>query len=186
MSGPEATPPGSRSETSSVSTFITSPDLLRLFDYWRSKRQGRPMPAKNDIDPVEIGWALSRIFLMDYAPENGFIYRLAGSEVSEVFGRSNLKGLNLRDILPPEGAQIVEDRWAPLVQDSAVICMKGLVYLAAERTPLGERLLLPLADAADGPVTGLIGMTICEWVTGDVPAELKQSPIEAIPVSSIP
>ena len=186
MSGPQATSPESQSEMSPLSDFISNPDLRKLFDYWRSKRQGRPLPSKSDIDPVEIGWALSRIFLMDYEPDSGFSYRLAGTDVSEVFGRSNLKGLNLRDILSPEGAQLVEGRWAPLVQDSAVICMKGMVYLAAERTPMGERLLLPLADESDGPVTGLIGMTICEWVAGDVPAELQQSPIQAIPVSSIP
>ncbi|GAB4225390.1 MAG: hypothetical protein Tsb0032_31360 [Kiloniellaceae bacterium] len=183
---PDRVPPAEGREGSTVASTLTHPDLLKFFDYWRSKRDGRLMPAKGDIDPIEIGWALSRIFLMDYAPETGFTYRLAGAEISEVFGRSNLKGLNLRDVLPPEGARIVEARWAPLVRDSAVICMKGMIYLAAERTPLGERLLLPLADDAEGPVTGLIGMTICEWVAGDVPTEMKQSPIWAIPVTSIP
>ena len=166
--------------------FISDPDLRKLFDYWRGKRQGRPMPSKDDIDPVEIPWALNRIFLMDYDPKDSFRYRLAGSEISGVFGRSNLKGLTFSDILPPKGAQVVKERWTPLTERPAALSMKGLVYLAAERAPVGERLLLPLADTAGGPVTGVLGMTVCKWVTGLMPGEVKQSPLQVLPVSEIP
>lgn len=166
--------------------FLSDPDLRRLFDYWRGKRNGRPMPAKDDIDPIEIPWALTRIFLMDYDPAEGFRYRLAGSEISNVFGRNNLKGLTFADILPPEGARVVAERWAPMIEQRAAISMKGLVYLAAERVPVGERVLLPLADSAEGPVTGVLGMTVCEWLSGIEPGEVKQSPLKILPVAEIP
>lgn len=169
-----------------VSKLLSEPDLFRLLDYWRDKRKGRPMPAKNDIDPLEIPWALNRIFLASYSPQDGFRYRLAGAEVATVFGRSNLKDLTMSDILPPDRARFVEGRWMPLVEDRAMIVMKGMIYLAAERTPIGERLILPLADEADGPVTGAFGMTICKWLTGDVPQEVKVSQIEYVPVDRIP
>jgi hypothetical protein len=64
--------------------------------------------------------------------------------------------------------------------------MKGLVYLAAERTPIGERVLLPLADESGGKVTGVLGMTVCEWIAGSVPAEIMHSSVKAIPVTTIP
>ena len=32
---------------------IANADLQTLFDYWAGKRQGRPMPSRADIDPVE-------------------------------------------------------------------------------------------------------------------------------------
>lgn len=169
-----------------VSTLLSAPDLFRFLDYWRGKRNGRPMPAKADIDPLEIPWALSRIFLASYSPQDGFRYRLAGAEVASVFGRSNLKGLAMSDILPPDRAKFVEGRWMPLVEDRAMIVMKGMVYLAAERTPIGERLILPLADEAGGPVTGAFGMTVCEWLAGDVPQEVKLSQIEYVAVDTIP
>ncbi|GAB4352387.1 MAG: hypothetical protein Kow00114_01060 [Kiloniellaceae bacterium] len=173
-------------EAAAFDGFISDPDLRRLFDYWRGKRNGRPMPAKDDIDPIEIPWALTRIFLMDYEPDAGFRYRLAGSEISSVFGRGNLKGLSFADILPPEGARVVAERWAPMIEQRAAISMKGLVYLAAERVPIGERILLPLADSANGPVTGVLGMTVCEWVSGVAPGEVKQSPVNVLPVAEIP
>ena len=172
--------------TGVVSKLLSEPALFRILDYWRGKRAGRVMPSKADIDPLEIPWALSRIFLASYSPEDGFRYRLAGAEVANVFGRSNLKGLAMTDILPAERARFVEGRWAPLVQDRAMIVMKGMIYLAAERTPIGERLILPLADEADGPVTGAFGMTVCEWLTGDVPQDVKVSQIEYVPVDTIP
>lgn len=173
-------------EAAAFDTFISDPDLRRLFDYWRGKRNGRPMPARDDIDPIEIPWALTRIFLMDYDPAAGFTYRLAGSEIASVFGRSNLKGLTFADILPPEGARVVAGRWAPIIEQRAAISMKGLVYLAAERVPVGERVLLPLADSADGPISGVLGMTVCEWLSGIEPGAVKQSPLNILPVAEIP
>lgn len=174
------------SGSGAVSKLLSEPHLFRLLDYWRSKRNGRDMPSRADIDPLEIPWALSRLYLTSYSPDDGFRYRLAGAEVSSVFGRSNLKGLKMGDILSPDRARFVENRWMPLVRDRALIVMKGMIYLAAERTPIGERLVLPLADETDGPVTGTLGMTVCEWLVGDVPQEVKDSQVEYVPVSEIP
>ena len=178
------TPAGA--EESPLAACVSSPDLLRLFDYWRGKRQGRPMPARRDIDPLEIGWALSRIYLMDYDPKEGFTYRLAGTEVASVFGRSNLKGLNLRDVVKPGRWTLIEGAWMQAVDGPSVVCMTGMVYYGVDRTSVGERLLMPLADSVDGPVNGLLGMTVTDWITGDVPEELKLAKVEALPVSEIP
>lgn len=142
------------------------------------------MPARRDVDPLEIPWALSKIFLIDYEPPDVFRYRLAGQEVSDVFGR-NLKGCTLEDILSPDGHVRVTKRWMNLVETKSVIAMKGLVYLPADRIPVGERLLLPLAEEPDGPVTGLLGMTECEWVNGPVTGEHKMSDIEIYPAAEI-
>ncbi|MFN3461547.1 MAG: PAS domain-containing protein [Oceanibaculum sp.] len=166
--------------------FIEDDRLRRLFAYWCAKRKGRPMPARADIDPTEIPWALPQIFLVDYTPESGFCYRLAGTDLSSIYGHSNLKGMTLEDILGPEKAAVVKSRWLPLVEHKQVLCMKGVVYLPTDRTPIGERLMLPLADAADGPVTGLLGMTVCEWHRGEVAEELKLSRVKTLSVSMIP
>ncbi|MEO3430387.1 PAS domain-containing protein [Pelagibius sp. CAU 1746] len=167
-------------------SFLEKPDLRRLFDYWRSLRRGRLMPSKNDIDPLDIGWALSRVFLMDYRPAEGFTYRLAGTEVSSVFGHSNLKGLNLRDVVKPERLALIESAWTRVAEDQSVVCMSGMVYHGVDRTSIGERLLLPLADEAGGPVTGLLGMTVANWVTGEVTEEMRAIDVKAIPVEEIP
>ena len=72
-----------------------------------------------------------------------------------------------------------------LVETPAVLCMKGLVYLPKDRVPMGERIMLPLAEAPGGPVSGLIGMTVCKWVAGPVRSEHKYADIQVVGVDSI-
>ena len=171
---------------STIADLVSEPALLKLFDYWCGKRQGRPMPAKEDIDPIEIPWALNRIFLMDYSPDDGFRYRLAGEEISKVFGHGNLRGLRFADIMSEEGARTVEERWTTMVRDRSILSMTGMIYYAAERSAVGERLLMPLADDAAGPVTGTVGMTIYEWLPGETVAPGIQSRLTTLPVADIP
>lgn len=144
------------------------------------------MPALADLDPLDFAWALSRVSLLDYAPESGFRYRLAGGEPSAVFGHGNLKGLTFRDLMSPEGARIVEERWLPVVTERSICCMTGMVYLAAEQTAIGERIVLPLASRPDGPVDCVLGMTVCHWTQSDTAKDVQLSRCEYIPVSEIP
>lgn len=166
--------------------FLKSKEIRDLLDYWRRARKGRLMPSKSDIRPEEIPWALSRVFLLDYGPDSGFRYRLAGADVARMFRRSNLKGLGLTDILPAPQAELVTRRWMPIVQGPCVLHMRGMVYFAAERVPLGERLLMPLSDDESSAVTGVLGMTVFEWVSGPVADQAKLPEIESILVGAIP
>jgi hypothetical protein len=88
--------------------------------------------------------------------------------------------------MAPDAARFVESRWMPMVERRAVACMKGMIYLASDRTPIGERLMMPLADEVGGPVTGVLVMTVCEWLSGDAPQEVKSAQINYIPVAEIP
>ena len=45
---------------------------------------------------------------------------------------------------------------------------------------------MPLSDSEDGRVTGLLGMTLCEWLPGDVPQEVKLSRLAYFPTGEIP
>lgn len=172
------------SGTDRVAAFLKTGNMLRFFDYWRSKRPGRGLPSRADIDPIDIPWALPWTFLMDFEQPDVFRYRLAGQELADVFGR-NLKGCTLEDVLPPGALPGVTERWMPLVDRRAVICMRGLVYKAKERLPVGERIMLPLSDTPEGPVTGLFGMTVYSWVQPEaidqtVPPEVLTVPADEI------
>jgi hypothetical protein len=169
---------------------IQEPEVLRLAEYWRSKRAGRPMPSRRDIDPLEIPWALSRIFLVDYEAGTGdYRYRVAGEDIEEVFrrftGSISLRGVTLRQALPPASVDAVHRRWSPLPTKGHIVYMRGLVYLAAERVPVGARILLPLSERGDGTVTGLIGITVCDWLR---PTEVNCPPgvdVHYIPVADL-
>jgi hypothetical protein len=60
--------------------------LHAVYAYWQRKRGTQAMPARRDIDPVELGPVLPHVILTDV--ENGprFRYRLFGTAVCEAFG----------------------------------------------------------------------------------------------------
>jgi hypothetical protein len=65
-----------------------SPAVARLYAYWDSKRRGRPMPSRGDLDPVEMREWLGRIMLYDVIREDplDFRYRLIGSHIVHACG----------------------------------------------------------------------------------------------------
>lgn len=84
-----------------------------LHDYWLRKRGERRMPARADIDPLELKPVLGRLLLLDVqrAPLD-FRYRLAGTKTYHIFGH-DLTGLSVRDVRPPEWSEAI---WRSLTQ----------------------------------------------------------------------
>ncbi|WP_281684353.1 PAS domain-containing protein [Thalassobaculum salexigens] len=78
--------------------------------YWIDKRGEAWMPAFGDIDPVEIPWALSRIYVVDVLPDGDFVYRLAGEAVAERYDRT-LKGTRISDLFSDRSADLILERW---------------------------------------------------------------------------
>lgn len=62
--------------------------LRQLYDYWDGKRGTRVMPARNDLDPVDIPALLPNLILVDV--ERGgqirYRFRLYGTEVCAIRG----------------------------------------------------------------------------------------------------
>ncbi|WP_366554997.1 PAS domain-containing protein [Aquibaculum sediminis] len=61
---------------------ISSPLVLRAYDYWKGKHRNGHLPARADIDPLEIPELLPNV-LISQAKQDPFsiVYRLAGTEV---------------------------------------------------------------------------------------------------------
>jgi hypothetical protein len=172
-------------------SLIADPELRRLAKYWASKRNGRPVPSRADIDPIDIPWALPHFFLIDYDRDTGtYRYRIAGGDVETIFqsatGSHSMRGVALRDMLKPDAAALVEKRWQPLADRGDIVYMSGMVYLPAERIPKGERVLLPLSDRDDFQTTGLIGMTKCTWLPFSGTAPEVSLNVHYIPLGEIP
>ena len=58
-----------------------------LYDYWRASARSRPIPSRNDIDPVAIPHLLPGLSLLDAGEDlDALRYRLAGTRVREIYG----------------------------------------------------------------------------------------------------
>jgi hypothetical protein len=61
---------------------IRHPRLLRLYDYWMERRGTRRYPARADLDPLDMGYILGELIVLDvhYEPLR-FKYRLHGTKL---------------------------------------------------------------------------------------------------------
>ncbi|HEX7968313.1 MAG TPA: PAS domain-containing protein, partial [Stellaceae bacterium] len=65
---------------------LDHPTLAFLRAYWESKRRGRHMPSRADIDPIEMKAHLGWIVLADVLPRLAdFRLRLVGTLVTQYF-----------------------------------------------------------------------------------------------------
>lgn len=66
----------------------TSQKVIRLHDYWQALRGDRAMPARNEIDAVEIWSLLPNIHVSEWhADPDRVRYRVAGTEIVASVGR---------------------------------------------------------------------------------------------------
>lgn len=141
---------------------VREPVLRQLVEYWLAKRGGRLMPSLADIDPVEIPWALSRIWILDYLPDvRRFRYRLAGEEINAVTGQT-LRGLYLDETLPVERCEKILRKYEHVVENLSVVHDSGRVYMREERLATGERIVFPLSNDGE-TVAALLGGTVYVW-----------------------
>jgi hypothetical protein len=86
------------------------PDSIgQLLAYWQSKRQGRAMPSRADIEPAEIKTFLPLSILVDVTyderGEPDFTYRLVGTREVEIRGSD------------PTGRRVAEAYHGPSVEN---------------------------------------------------------------------
>jgi hypothetical protein len=71
--------------------FLHKPEnaaFLEFYEYWLAKGAGRAMPARADIDPLDIPGLLANVFLIDVVAGHPrrFRFRLVGTRITELEG----------------------------------------------------------------------------------------------------
>ncbi|MBK8160857.1 MAG: PAS domain-containing protein [Rhodospirillaceae bacterium] len=75
-------------ETSLAFLERCSPRDASFYRYWDGKRNGRAMPSRADLDPIEMKQWLPGISLIDVAHNpRKLVYRLIGTKMMELRGR---------------------------------------------------------------------------------------------------
>jgi hypothetical protein len=65
---------------------IADQRIAQVFEYWRAKAGSRVMPARADLDPVDIPALLPNIMLVDVEGPDRFRYRLIGTDCAQAHG----------------------------------------------------------------------------------------------------
>jgi hypothetical protein len=133
--------------------------LRRLLEHWLARRGDRLAPLRTSIDPTELGPILPSVWLCDFLPaEQRFRMRLAGEDINQLYGR-NVSQCYFEDIIAPAMLPDVLRRYRRVVSEPAILHCGGHIYLASNRSEVGERLVLPLADES-GAIVHVIGASM--------------------------
>ena len=125
---------------------IRDPRLLGLFRYWQGKCQGRTMPERRDIDPIEMRQWLGNLLLVEFPPDPmQYRIRLDGVNLVQFYNASREgKGVEAmtseeeRRIVLPQYMTVLE-RKQPAYYESRFVTSEGIVTSQ-------HKLLLPLSE----------------------------------------
>ena len=136
--------------------------LLGLFDYWDKKRAGRRMPARGDIDPVDIPTIMPSLIICEVEPEPlRFRYRLVGTRLTELVHR-DVTGRYIDESIYGDNVDVVRGPFVEAYQTRAPVAVRGrLSWNNIEREV--ACLALPLSN--DGEA---VNMVLFAVDTGDL------------------
>jgi hypothetical protein len=137
---------------------LDEPLLAELYSYWSARCRGRKVPARADIDPVDIPQLLPHLTLTEMVPAEtarGFRirYRLAGTEVESHFG-CPLTNRYLDELVAGPFVDFAMDLHERGRTESAPVYTEVL-FGSDDANPLhAKRLMLPLSE--DGQTVNLM------------------------------
>jgi hypothetical protein len=122
-------------------------ERLRIaYGYWLGKRQGRLMPCRSDIDPVEIPALLPYVMLIDVIGHPlDFRYRLIGTAARNIM-RRDYTGLLFSEIAGKGEGSVLWHGCELVVRSKAPVSMSPPYVGAEPGLKECENVLLPLSD----------------------------------------
>jgi hypothetical protein len=133
-------------------------DVLAVHRYWNEKRAGRAMPARADIEPLELKRFLPGIILIDVVDDlRRYVYRLVGTREVAMRGKD------------PTGTSMIEGFFGPSLDEAlsipdTVVSNREPLFLHRNFTAPDGRLgdeelvMLPLSDDGE-TVNKILGYT---------------------------
>jgi hypothetical protein len=136
----------------------TSERVQRLHDYWQGLRGQRSMPARRDIDAVEIWKLLPNIHVSEwYQNPDRVRYRVAGTELVASIGRE-ISGQWLTDFhLDPKDVTETMTLYRQVIARRVPIIGRTLGSMQRLGVASFEWIICPLSDD-DRTVTHFIGL----------------------------
>lgn len=150
--------PGQCSAVADLDLGIAEPRLRKLYTYWSTRRGARCCPSRGDLDPLEFGYLLGNIMLVDVLRDPlRFRVRVHGTELSER-AHFDLTGKLLDELPRSDFLDFVIERCRGLVETAQPLRVVQELVLNA-RVHSYEALWLPLSEDGVG-----VTMLMCALV----------------------
>jgi hypothetical protein len=124
---------------------IPEPRLRSLYDYWHSKMHGHDLPARADIDPLEMKQWLGNLMLIEFHGDVAdYQIRLDGTNLEHYYG-TRRTGFGVEKLTNDDERRLLMEQYA------AVLDRKSPAYYEADFTNSDgvysrqAKLILPLS-----------------------------------------
>jgi hypothetical protein len=114
-----------------------------LYHYWNELRGKRRAPHRRDIQPRAIKNFLSDIFILEREDSLTYTFRLAGTNVCEIFGRE-MRGSNVLGLWSRHERESIESLLFSVVEDAAAAVLGLEATTESGETAIIEIIFLPI------------------------------------------
>ena len=121
------------------------PRLRQVYDYWQQKRGTRAMPARRDIEPMELKAVLPQLILVDVEEGPRFRYRLFGTAVVEAFG-SDPTGKYIDEVMVGAYKDFLLGLYNDMLASKKPIYSTSIYGTKRDTKLWTQRLMLPLSS----------------------------------------
>ena len=136
---------------------LRSPINRQALAYWESKRAGRAMPSRDDVDPAEMVGFLPYVFLLDVRPAPlDFRYRLIGTIMDEHM-QARYTGMWMSQIPHQRPPSVIFDSCAQVVEARMPFSSDTPYVGKNKEFKRTEDIILPLSD--DGEQVNMLLVT---------------------------
>lgn len=147
------------------------PALAQIEGYWDGLRDGRPVPARADVDPRGISRVLDRALVLERVAPGLARFRVAGGHLRALLDME-LKGMPISALFGAESRPTLSAALESVFDTPALVRLGLSAEQGVGRAPLdGEMLLLPLADE-EGRITRALGALSMAGDIGRTPRKL--------------
>src|SRR5579862_46747 len=138
--------------------FRSDPILGRAYEYWESKRNGRPMPRRRDIDPSEITRLLPYLQINEFVAGGRIRYRLVGTAIVTTQGFDQT-GKFLDEIVSGARRRYFEDSYQQMCREKRPVLMSSRYFSRKDIELIAHRVALPLSEDAATVNQALVAMS---------------------------
>ncbi len=131
-------------------------EIMQFHAYWRSIAKADALPARRDMDPVDIPTIIPWMFLIDVLRADDtldFRFRLIGTRNGDLVGQ-DATGKRVHDAFPEATANLMSRSYAEVVAEGRPLCWRASVPDTDRAHIECYRALFPFA--ADGRTVDII------------------------------
>lgn len=145
------------------------PSLRKLYEYWNAKRGGRAIPARGDIDPIDLKPLLPLLILIDVVPDpRRYVYRLVGTHEVEMRG-GDPTGKPVEEAYYGESADEATYCLDRVVRTRQPVLYRGTYQPLSTRTQQEDVIFLPLSKNGEA-VNMIVVLGHTDWVRNETRA----------------